>query len=591
MKSLQWASLLVLSTSLIACLNSQSSPKDHERMAQESFSKVASDYWQAQLKNDPMLAQSVGDRRYDKQLTDFSDKGLKLSEAMYSEFKEKLKEMNLSTLSKQDLVSHRVLSWIVERELQLVQSPWRYYQFNTYDGWHSSFAHQMSTSPMKSKSDYNNYLLRLQGFQAYGQQKIDLLNKGVESGHVQPCETLGGYIESINGYVKPVEESPFYKPFLDIDIKITAEEKSRLQQRASQIIEGVVNPTYRHYAKFFEQQYLPNCQKNIALAARPGGAELYDFFVKYYTSTDMNAEQIHKLGLNEVARIRREMIKIKDELKFSGSLSDFLQELRTNPVHYPKDKQSYLNYAAFLAKKVDGKLPEYFSYLPRNTYGIKVIPEQIAPKTSTAYYQHGASDGSRSGSYYINTYDLASRPLYELPALTLHESVPGHHLQISIQNEMSSLPEFRRYYYFHAFGEGWGLYSEYLGEEMGMYPSPYDRFGRLTYEMWRACRLVVDSGMHTKGWGRQQAIDYMASNSALSLHNITTEVDRYISWPGQALAYKVGELKIRELRQYAENQLGEGFSLRDFHKQVLNNGAVPLSVLQQNIEEWVALQL
>lgn len=591
MKLLQWAPLLVLSTLLAACLNPQNSQSNINDKDQDSFTKVASDYWQAQLRNDPMMAQSVGDRRYDKQLTDFSDKGFKLRADMYVNFKHRLDSLNLVNLSKQDLVSHRVLSWIVDHELQLLQSPWRYYQFNTYDGWHSSFAHQMSTSPLKSKSDYDNYLLRLQAFEKFGLQKIALLKEGVKVGHVQPCETLGGYLDSIKGYVKPVQKSPFYEPFLDIAIKITSEEKNQLQQRAGNIIENIVNPTYLYYADFFEQQYLPHCEKNIALATRPGGTDLYDFFVRYYTSTDMNAEQVHKLGLSEVARIRQEMVKIKDELEFSGSLTDFLQELRTNPVHYPKDKQSYLNYAAFLAKKVDGKLPGYFSYLPRNPYGIKEIPEQIAPKTSTAYYQHGASDGSRSGSYFINTYDLASRPLYELPALTLHESVPGHHLQISIQNEMTSLPDFRRYYYFHSFGEGWGLYSEYLGEEMGMYPTPYDRFGRLTYEMWRACRLVVDSGMHTKGWSRQQAIDYMAGNSALSLHNITTEVDRYISWPGQALAYKVGELKIRELRQYAESLLGEDFSLRDFHQQVLNNGAVPLSVLQQNIEEWVAIQL
>jgi uncharacterized protein (DUF885 family) len=326
------------------------------------------------------------------------------------------------------------------------------------------------------------------------------------------------------------------------------------------------------------------------VSAVPRGAELYGHFVKFYTSLDTDPERVHQLGLAEVERIQNEMLAVKQQAGFSGSLPEFRKFLQTDAQFYLGDAEDYLQYVARITKEADRRMPEFFAVLPRNSYGILPVPEQIAPKATTAYYQPGAADGSRAGVYFVNTYELASRPLYELPALTLHEGVPGHHHQISLQQELLDLPDFRRLYYFHAFGEGWGLYTEKLGVEMGMYQTPYENFGRLIYEMWRACRLVVDTGMHSQGWTRQQAIDYLMEFTGLTLQNVTAEVDRYITYPGQALAYKHGELKILELRQRAEQALGENFDLRQFHSALLGNGSLPLSILDEVMSSWIQQQ-
>jgi len=589
MKSLLKTLLFSTIVALVAC---QAQPRSLAVNADNTeLAQMMAEYWEAQLELHPLMANNLGDPRNKDKLTDLSSLGQQRLKRVYDVFTTRLAKIELAQLSPEQQVNYRVFSWILKNERALLDTPWKYYTFDTYSGWHSGFAQEMELSQFSRAQDYRDYIARLAAFAKYGEENIDLMKQGLAAGHAQPCATLDGYLDSIRAYQKPPQQSVFYQPFVNMLASLKKAEKDDLKQRAVAVIEQAVNPTYKRYADFFANRYLPACRQQVGISSVPGGPELYDFFVKYYTSTELDAEQIHTLGLAEVKRIRAEMQNIIDALGFKGSFKAFLQELRGNKKYYPKDKQSYLYYAAYLAKKVDGKLPAFFSYLPRTPYGLKEIPAEIAPKTSTAYYQGGAGDGSRAGFYNLNTFGLDSRPLYELPALTLHEAVPGHHLQISIQNEMKTLPDLRRFYYFHAFGEGWGLYAEYLGEEMGMYPSPYDRFGRLTYEMWRACRLVVDSGMHAKGWRRQQAIDYMANNMALSIHNITTEVDRYITWPGQALAYKVGELKIRELRKYAENKLADKFSLRDFHSQVLTRGAVPLSVLQANIEDWVAGQL
>lgn len=582
----------LLFSAILALTACQSQPKSLATSTDNAeLAQMMTDYWETQLQLHPLMANNLGDLRNKDKLTDLSPLGQQRVKRAYDAFATRLAKIEPAQLSNEQRVNYRVFSWILKNERALLDTPWKYYTFDTYSGWHSGFAQEMELSQFTRAQDYRDYIARLAAFSKYGDENIALMKQGLSMGHVQPCATLDGYLDSIRAYQQPAQQNVFYQPFVGMLASLTQSEKNELRQQAQEVIEQVVNPVYERYADFFASHYLPACREDVGISSVPGGAALYDFFVKYYTSTQLDPDQVHNLGLAEVARIRTEMQTIIDDLGFKGDFKAFLQELRENKKYYPKDKQSYLHYAAYLAKKVDGKLPEFFSYLPRTPYGLKEIPAEIAPKTSTAYYQGGAGDGSRAGFYNLNTYGLDSRPLYELPALTLHESVPGHHLQISIQSEMETLPALRRFYYFHAFGEGWGLYAEYLGEEMGMYPSPYDRFGRLTYEMWRACRLVVDSGMHAKGWGRQQAIDYMASNMALSIHNITTEIDRYITWPGQALAYKVGELKIRELRKYAESRLGAKFSLREFHSQVLTRGAVPLSVLQANIEDWVAGQL
>ena len=366
--------------------------------------------------------------------------------------------------------------------------------------------------------------------------------------------------------------------------------REELRGEALRVIEEVVNPAYQAFADFYAESYDPACRTAVGLSSLPGGREAYDHALRYYTSLDTDASTIHALGRREVDRIRGEMEAVMTEVEFEGDFAEFLAFLRSDPQFYASDEETYLHRVAWIGKTIEARLPQFFSRLPSNPYGISVIPEQIAPLTATAFYQPGAPDGTRAGQYFVNLHDLSSRPLYELPALGLHESVPGHHLQISIQGENQDLPNWRRFYYFHAFGEGWGLYAEFLGEEMGIYTTPYERFGRLSYDMWRAARLVVDTGMHAMGWTRQAAIDFMLANTGLTRANVIAEVDRYITYPGQATAYKHGELKIRELRRRAEDALGERFDLREFHVEVLTGGSLPLKVLDNRVQRWIERQ-
>jgi len=347
-------------------------------------------------------------------------------------------------------------------------------------------------------------------------------------------------------------------------------------------------PEYERLYNFLRDEYIPASTETLGITEVPGGEEYYQYLIELHTTLDRSAAEIHQTGLDEVARIRSEMMEIVEETGFGDDFDGFIEFLRTDPQFYAETPEELLKETAYVLKKMDGKLPELFKTLPRLPYGIFEIPDYLAPRTATAYYSRGASDGTRAGFYAVNTYDLPSRPLYEVVALSLHEAVPGHHLQIALTQELDDLPRIRRNASFTAYTEGWALYAERLGLEVGMYDDPYDNFGRLSYEMWRALRLAVDTGIHAKGWSRDEAIDFMASNSALSLHNIRSEVNRYIFWPGQALAYKMGEIKIRELRERAEEELGDDFDLREFHDVILLSGPVPLSVVETNVEDWIA---
>lgn len=556
--------------------------------ANQELESLMDAYWDAYLDQHPLQANLNGDMRHSDKLQRVDKLGQQAAKGLLNDVIAKLEAIDASDLNAKSKVNYQLFDWMLRHERRTMDSNWHMYTFTTYAGWHDGFARSAPRVRMTTAADVKNYINRLKAFADFADQNMALMRKGILTKNTQPCETLVGYEEGIRGYIKPAKDSAFFKPLTQLPDTIDAKLQKQLADKAKQVISNTVIPKYQQYLDFYQQEYAPACRKVVGISSVKGGAELYDHFVKYYTTVNTDAQAVHDLGLSEVKRIRAEMKKITAEVKFKGNFKAFLDFLRNDPQFYPKTEKDYMAAAAAIAKNVDGKLPEFFSYLPRLPYGIEQVPAQIAPKVTPAYYQRGAADGTRAGKYFLNTYDLKSRALYELPALTLHEAVPGHHLQISIQNELQDLPEFRRFYYFHPFGEGWALYAEYLGEEMGMYNTPYERFGRLTYEMWRALRLVVDTGMHAKGWTRQQAIDYMANNSALSLHNITTEVDRYITWPGQALAYKMGELKIRELRQYAEEALGDSFDLREFHTQVLTNGAVPLSVLDDLLKQWVA---
>lgn len=478
--------------------------------------------------------------------------------------------------------------------LQLENSK-RAYEVNDHllplNGWwdyHATFADLGNRVPLNNRNDYENYLSRLRAFPQYNSGYIERMRLGLEKGFVRPKIVFEDYLASIEAHiVEKAQESRLYSPFLEFPNTILESEQDRLKKEADEIILKIVVPEFERLVRFLSEEYIPSAAGKEGISFVPGGEEYYQYLVEDHTTMKITPTEVHRIGLEEVTRIRNEMMEIVQERGFENDFDGFVEYLRTDPRFYAESAEELMKETAYVLKRMDGKLPELFKTLPRLPYGIMEIPDYLAPRTATAYYSRGAADGTRAGFYAVNTYDLPSRPLYEVVALSLHEAVPGHHLQIALQQELEGLPRFRTAGGFTAYTEGWALYSERLGLEVGMYDDPYSNFGRLSYEMWRALRLVVDTGIHAKGWSREEAIDYMAANSALSLHNIRSEVNRYIFWPGQALAYKMGEIKIRELRKMAEEMLGEDFDLREFHDVILLSGSVPLRVLESNVKEYV----
>lgn len=458
-------------------------------------------------------------------------------------------------------------------------------------GFHSGLSYIVNSSQYKKEQDLETYLARLAQIPRFFEQNIYWMKKGLETGLTQPKAVLEGYEDSISTYiVDDVTQSEFYKPFLANTASLSESDFYALQQRAKVVLKNKVIPAYKGYLTFFTEQYQPGARTSIGISETPNGKAFYKNRAKHYTTTDMTPKEIHELGLKEVARIRGEMEAVIKEVGFKGSFAEFIHFLRTDPQFYATTPEQLLKEASYIAKKMDAQLPKLFHTLPRKPYGVAPVPASIAPKYTTGRYS-GSNRDDEAGYYWVNTYALDKRPLYVLEALTLHEAVPGHHLQISLNAELENLPSYRRDAYLSAFGEGWGLYSEYLGLEAGFYQDPYSRFGRLTYEMWRAARLVVDTGMHMYGWSRERAMNFMSENTALSLHNVKTETDRYISWPAQALSYKIGELTIKRLRVEAEQALGPNFDIREFHHQVLRHGSVPLSVLETQVRLYIKNEL
>jgi uncharacterized protein (DUF885 family) len=420
---------------------------------------------------------------------------------------------------------------------------------------------------------------------------VALMRTGLREGVTIPRVVLDGVVADLDAQlVTDPTQSRFYVPFTTIPATIPEAERARLEREGAEAVRTSVLPGYRAFRDFMADEYIPAARTTLGASELPGGRAFYTHRVQMYTTLEVTPDEVHERGLAEVRRIRAEMQTIIDQTGFAGTFAGFLAFLRTDPQFYATSAEELLEKNAVVLKRMDGQLPRLFRTLPRTPYGIRPIPDYMAPKMTTAYYRPPAGDGSTAGYYYINTYDLKSRPLYEVQALSFHEAVPGHHLQNAIAMELGDVPQFRRFAGFTAFGEGWGLYAERLGLEVGFYDDPYANFGRLSYEMWRALRLAVDTGIHWKGWSRQQAIDFMAENSALALHNIVAEVDRYISWPGQALGYKMGELAIRDLRAQAERELGAAFDIRAFHDVVLGSGEVPLDVLESNVVRWIEAQ-
>jgi uncharacterized protein (DUF885 family) len=544
--------------------------------------------WEYRLKEDPPFATTVGRHEYDDRLPDISTEDLARRAAAGKAFLAELAAIDRSKLSSLDGVNYDIFrdqltDGIASWELGEDQLP-----FNADSGFHSEFARLPEVVPLATVKDYENYISRLRAWPRYVDQEIEQMRLGLKRGLTVPRAVLNGFDGSITAYiVETPEKSSFWKPFERFPSSIPEADRERLRREGRQAVAEGAIPGYRKFLDFYRKEYLPGSRTSIAAADLPNGRAFYAQQIRHYTTLTLSPEEIHKIGLAEVDRIAKEMDAVMKQSGFQGDFAAFVQFLRTDPRFYAKTPQALLERAAWIAKTIDGKLPSLFRTLPRLPYTVQPVPDAIAPKYTSGRYVEPPQGSTRPGIYWVNIYKVETRPLYNLEALTLHEAVPGHHLQIALSRELSDLPDFRRYSYISAFGEGWGLYSEWLGLEAGVYTDAYSNFGRLSYEMWRACRLVVDTGVHSKGWTRQQALDYLGSHTALPLHEVETEVDRYISWPGQALAYKLGELKIKELRRRSEQALGPRFDLRDFHDVVLGSGAVPLDVLEKNVNAWI----
>lgn len=544
--------------------------------------------WELRMESDPLFATSTGDHRFNDRLPSLLSEDLEAEADDRRGFLAELMAIDRTSLSE----SRRIDADMLERELRYsirdVELHGQQLRLNADSGFHMYFARLGRTMPFENVQDYENYLSRLRETPRFFGEQIDHLRAGLERGFSQPRESMKGYETTIRLHlVESAEESEFWTPFESFSRGVPADRHETLRESGRDAILGSVVPAYQALYDFMVDDYLPNTRESFGASELPEGAEFYREQIRWHTTLELSPEEIHQIGLSEVARIRGEMEALIAEVDFDGDFADFLAFLRTDPQFYVETGDELLREASFIAKQMDGKLPALFGKLPRLPYTVEPVPDHIAPKYTSARYVNAPAGSDEPGIYWVNTYAVETRPLYSLEALTFHEAVPGHHLQIALAEELSDLPPLRRYADIGAFTEGWGLYSEWLGIEAGFYQDPFSQFGRLSYEMWRACRLVVDTGVHAMGWTRDQMIEYMASNTALPPHEVVTETDRYITWPGQALGYKMGEIEIRRLRREAEDALGGRFDVRQFHDLVLRNGPLPLPTLRAIVEEWI----
>lgn len=547
--------------------------------------------WDYTLASEPTLGTYVGDPRFDARWADLSADAVAERKRLVGRPLDVLKKIDRGQLSPRDQISYDIFKRQAEESVEGARFPSEWIQLTQLSGVHQETAETLRVMPSATPAQLENYLARLRSLPVLIDQTIVLLNEGLHRGVTPPQITLRDVPQQIlNQIPEDALQSPLLDLFTRADAPAPTEERNRAKREALQIYTDQVRPAFQRLHTFITEKYLPGARITTSVAALPDGAAWYAWRIKVETSTDLTAEQIHQIGLNEVKRIRAEMEQVKEQAAFKGTLSEFFNYLRTDPKFFFTDKEELLRAYRDIAKRIDPQLMKLFKTLPRETYGISAVPSYAEKSQTTAYYYPGSVDAGRPGTFFANTYALNTRPKWEMEPLTLHESVPGHHLQISLAQELGGLPEFRRFSGYTAFVEGWGLYAESLGEEIGLYADPYAKFGQLTYEMWRAIRLVVDTGLHSQGWTREQAIQFFQENAPKTEHDITVEVDRYIVWPGQALAYKIGELKIKELRTYAMKELGSKFDLRLFHDEILRNGAVPLNVLDTHLREWVSQQ-
>jgi uncharacterized protein (DUF885 family) len=575
--------LLLLLSLLAAATLSAATPA-------ESLHKLLDEDWEWRLRDSPEGATFIGDRRYDALLTDRSAAAYARRREYNRQTLQHVEAIDRSKLSAEDQLNYDLFRLQAQLKVEGDRFPDELDPVNQMEGLYMTLGELAQAIPRDTVKDHENFIARLRAFPKAVDDTIALLREGAAKG-VTPARIIvrdvGGLIA--NQLSDDPAKSPIYEfAFTDFRSSIPAAEQARLQSEAKTALRESVLPAFRKLHEFWVKEYYPKTRETIAWTSVPQGKEWYAYNVRRETTTDLTPDQIHAIGLSEVKRIRGEMEKIKASTGFTGTLEEFFTFLRTDPRFFYNTREELLVAYRDISKRIDPELTRLFGVLPRIPYGVIPIPAYSEKVQTTAYYNAGSPEANRPGYYYVNLYDLKSRPKWEMEALSLHEAVPGHHLQIALSQELQGIPKFRRFGGFTAYVEGWGLYAESLGPELGMYTDPYSAFGALTYQMWRAVRLVVDTGMHAKGWTRQQAIDYFVANSSKSLLDIEVEIDRYIAWPGQALAYKIGELKIRELRAQAEKELGEKFDVRAFHDTLLGAGPLPLSLLEVRMKEWVA---
>lgn len=562
--------ILILSWSQVAFAN-----------VDDDFNALLHEHWQFAKQEKVFFRTDPDAWKPNGKLADFSTKGIARRQAFNALMLEKLKNIDSDKLSPDNLMSYRLFKYEREFEKKHYESQDKYFPINFLSGWHTYFAEAPSNMAFLNINDYDNFLISLEDYPRFNSENIALLKQGIESGFVHSCASFDNYDESISQQiVSAPEASALYEPFTRFPNNFTSTQKRHYSEKAKQLISTHIVPAYKEMYAFFTQQYMPNCRKSEGISSLKGGAEYYAYAIEYYTTTNLTAEQIHKLGLSEVARIKQEMQSIIENVAFKGSYAEFLQFLADSEQFYATSPQDVMEKTAFITQKMYGKLPFFFSKLPRNTFAIK------GSASRGAFYMP-PPDNRTPGTYFLTSVP-SQQPLYNLEALSLHEAVPGHHLQNAIAMELD-LPEFRKTLNHSAFSEGWGLYSERLGKEAGFYQDPYSDFGRLGYEMWRALRLVVDTGIHAFGWDRERAIKYLGEHTALTDKAVADQIDRYISWPGQALSYKIGEIKIRELRARVEKKQGADFDIRKFHDAIIGSGSLPLAILEEMIVEKFAL--
>lgn len=558
---------------------------------ESDFRQLLDDHYRWLLSESPTFATSLGVRDYDDRIEDLSPEARAARVRQAQTFLRRLDAIPAAQLSEADRVNAAILRRGLTEALELERFGQRNMLFTTYYGWHQGFASLGTNLPFRTRADYESYLTRIAQYPRLNDQAIAITREAARGGFTLPCSVLDGYERSISGVIAADPgQSRFYEPFTRArPVDVSEADWAAMQQRARTIITGTVNPAYQRHLDYYLTEYRPRCARSDSISAQPGGREYYAFRARESTTTDLTPQQIHAIGMAEVTRIRAEMDAVAREAGFPTRQA-YIQHLRTDPRYFATTPEQLMRETARVTKEIDGHMPELFGRLPRLPYGIREIPAEIAERTTTAYYNQGSPESGIAGTYYVNTSKLDQRPLWEIPALSLHEAVPGHHHQIALQQELD-LPPFRRNFTsFTAFTEGWGLYAESLGTQMGLYNTPARRMGQLSYQMWRAARLVVDTGIHAMNWDKARAVAFMRENTALTDANIDAEVNRYISWPGQALGYMIGNIRIRELRARAERELGGRFDIRRFHDAVLANGSVPLDVLEAEITRWIAAE-